>query len=155
MVKISIRANPQVKTTLLTATAANPTQLNPAPSHQPSAGSSSARSTRPKRPSLAPDPVTNSAAPSLLATSCLEQTGASPRIRSTNSACVPPQNLRKAPCPNSSSTISSFTDVRAKLSDLQRIEAVLEELEQPCCAAKGEAHCPMSQALQEAPRWSS
>ena len=105
--------------------------------------------------STLPRPVTNSAAPSLLATSCLEQTGASPRIRSTNGACVPPQNPRKAPCPNSSSTISSFTDVRAKLSDLQRIEAVLEELEPCCCAAKGDVHCPMSQALQEAPRWSS
>ena len=105
--------------------------------------------------STLPRPVTNSAAPSLLATSCLEQTGASPRIRSTNGTCVPPKNPRKAPCPNSNSTISSFTDVRAKLADLERIEAVLEELEQRCCAAKGDVHCPMSQALQEAPRWSS
>ena len=85
----------------------------------------------------------------------VEQTGASPRILSNNGARVPPQNPRKPPCPNSSSTISSFTDVRAKLADLQRIEAVLEELVQRCCAAKGDVHCPMSLALQEALRWSS
>ena len=105
--------------------------------------------------STLPRPVTNSAARSLLATSCREQTGATPRIRSTNGAWVPPQNPRKPPCHNSSSTISSFTDVRAKLADLQRIEAVLEELVQRCCAAKGEVHCPMSQARKAALRWSS
>jgi MerR family mercuric resistance operon transcriptional regulator len=40
--------------------------------------------------------------------------------------------------------------VRAKLADLQRIEALLEELVQRCCAARGEVRCPMIQALQEA-----
>ena len=43
-----------------------------------------------------------------------------------------------------------LTDVRAKLVDLQRIEAVLEELVQRCCAAKGQVRCPMIQALQAA-----
>jgi MerR family mercuric resistance operon transcriptional regulator len=43
-----------------------------------------------------------------------------------------------------------LTDVRAKLADLQRIETVLEELVQRCCAARGKVRCPMIQALQEA-----
>jgi MerR family mercuric resistance operon transcriptional regulator len=43
-----------------------------------------------------------------------------------------------------------LADVRAKLADLQRIEAVLEELLQRCCAARAEVRCPMIQALQEA-----
>jgi MerR family mercuric resistance operon transcriptional regulator len=42
-----------------------------------------------------------------------------------------------------------LTDVQAKLADLQRIEAVLEELVQRCCAARGEVRCPMIHALQE------
>jgi MerR family mercuric resistance operon transcriptional regulator len=40
--------------------------------------------------------------------------------------------------------------VRAKLADLQRIEAVLEDPVQRCCAARREVRCPMIQALQEA-----
>ncbi|NWG39552.1 MAG: Hg(II)-responsive transcriptional regulator [Hydrogenophilaceae bacterium] len=43
-----------------------------------------------------------------------------------------------------------LADVRAKLADLQRIEKVLKELVQRCCAASGEVRCPMIQALQEA-----
>lgn len=43
-----------------------------------------------------------------------------------------------------------LTDVRAKLADLQRIETVLEELVQRCCAAREEVRCPMIQALQAA-----
>ena len=36
-----------------------------------------------------------------------------------------------------------------KLADLHRIEAVLEDLVQRCCAALGQVRCPMIQALQE------
>jgi MerR family mercuric resistance operon transcriptional regulator len=43
-----------------------------------------------------------------------------------------------------------LADVRARLADLQRIETVLEELVQRCCAAREEVRCPMIQALQEA-----
>lgn len=43
-----------------------------------------------------------------------------------------------------------LTDVRAKLADLQRIEAVLVKLVQHCSAARGQVRCPMIQALQEA-----
>ncbi len=43
-----------------------------------------------------------------------------------------------------------LTDVRAKLADLQRIEAVLDELVQRCCVTRGRVRCPMIQALQEA-----
>jgi len=42
-----------------------------------------------------------------------------------------------------------LADVRAKLADLHRIEAVLEDLVQRCCAALGQVRCPMIQALQE------
>jgi MerR family mercuric resistance operon transcriptional regulator len=43
-----------------------------------------------------------------------------------------------------------LADVRAKLTDLRRIETVLEELVQRCSAARGQVRCPMIQALQEA-----
>ena len=43
-----------------------------------------------------------------------------------------------------------LTDVRDRLADLHRIEVVLQELVQRCCAARGEVRCPMIQALQEA-----
>ena len=43
-----------------------------------------------------------------------------------------------------------LADVRAKLADLHRIEAVLEDLVQRCCSARGQVRCPMIQALQEA-----
>ncbi len=43
-----------------------------------------------------------------------------------------------------------LADVRARLADLRRIEAVLQDLVQRCCAAKGEVRCPIIQALQEA-----
>ena len=36
-----------------------------------------------------------------------------------------------------------------KLADVHRIEAVLEDLVQRCCAALGQVRCPMIQALQE------
>jgi MerR family mercuric resistance operon transcriptional regulator len=42
-----------------------------------------------------------------------------------------------------------LADVRAKLANLQRIEAVLEELVQRCCAASGEVRCPIIEALRE------
>ncbi len=41
-----------------------------------------------------------------------------------------------------------LADVRAKLTDLHRIETVLKELVQRCRAARGEVRCPMIQALQ-------
>lgn len=44
-----------------------------------------------------------------------------------------------------------LTDVRARLADLQRIEAVLQDLVHRCSAAHGNVHCPMIQALQEPP----
>ena len=43
-----------------------------------------------------------------------------------------------------------LADVRAKLADLHRIEAVLQDLVQRCCTVQGEVRCPMIQALQEA-----
>lgn len=43
-----------------------------------------------------------------------------------------------------------LADVRARLVDLHRIEAVLEDLVQRCCAAHGEVRCPIIQALREA-----
>ncbi|BAP88802.1 MerR [Burkholderiales bacterium GJ-E10] len=43
-----------------------------------------------------------------------------------------------------------LADVRARLADLRRIEGVLQDLVQRCCAAQGEVRCPMIQALQEA-----
>jgi MerR family mercuric resistance operon transcriptional regulator len=42
-----------------------------------------------------------------------------------------------------------LADVRAKLAELQRIEAVLQDLVQRCCAASGEVRCPMIEALRE------
>ena len=41
-------------------------------------------------------------------------------------------------------------DVRARLADLNRIEAVLQGLVDRCCAASGQVRCPMSDALQQA-----
>lgn len=43
-----------------------------------------------------------------------------------------------------------LADVRERLADLRRIEAVLQDLVQRCCAASGEVRCPLIQALQEA-----
>lgn len=43
-----------------------------------------------------------------------------------------------------------LADVRDRLADLRRIEVVLQDLVQRCCAAHGEVRCPMIQALQEA-----
>ena len=43
-----------------------------------------------------------------------------------------------------------LADVRARLTDLRRIETVLQDLVQRCCAAQGEVRCPMIQALQKA-----
>lgn len=37
--------------------------------------------------------------------------------------------------------------VRSKLADLRRIEAVLGELVEECCAATGNVHCPLIDAL--------
>jgi MerR family mercuric resistance operon transcriptional regulator len=42
-----------------------------------------------------------------------------------------------------------LADVRAKLAELHRIEAVLQDLVQRCCAASGEVRCPMIAALRE------
>ncbi len=39
--------------------------------------------------------------------------------------------------------------VRAKLANLQRIEKVLGELVEECCAATGSVRCPLISALQE------
>lgn len=39
-------------------------------------------------------------------------------------------------------------DVREKLSDLQRIESVLQRLVDDCCASKGTVACPLIAALQ-------
>jgi MerR family mercuric resistance operon transcriptional regulator len=41
-------------------------------------------------------------------------------------------------------------DVRARLADLNRIEAVLQGLVDRCCAASGQVRCPMIGALQGA-----
>lgn len=41
-----------------------------------------------------------------------------------------------------------LVDVRAKLSDLGRIEAVLGELVEQCCRATGSVRCPLISALQ-------
>jgi MerR family mercuric resistance operon transcriptional regulator len=43
-----------------------------------------------------------------------------------------------------------LTDVRARLADLRRIEAVLQDLVQRCCVAQGKVRCPLIQALREA-----
>ena len=43
-----------------------------------------------------------------------------------------------------------LTDVRAKLANLQRIEAVLQGLVDRCCAASGKVQCPLIKALQDA-----
>jgi MerR family mercuric resistance operon transcriptional regulator len=43
-----------------------------------------------------------------------------------------------------------LADVRERLADLRRIEVVLQDLVQRCCAAQGEVRCPLIQALQEA-----
>lgn len=43
-----------------------------------------------------------------------------------------------------------LADVRAKLADLQRIERVLAELVERCCAAHGQLRCPLIATLQEA-----
>lgn len=39
-------------------------------------------------------------------------------------------------------------DVRSKLADLQRIEAVLAHLVAQCCATSGEVNCPLIASLQ-------
>ncbi|MDZ4260925.1 MAG: Hg(II)-responsive transcriptional regulator [Pseudomonadota bacterium] len=39
-------------------------------------------------------------------------------------------------------------DVRSKLADLQRIEAVLAHLVAQCCATNGEVNCPLIASLQ-------
>ena len=41
-------------------------------------------------------------------------------------------------------------DVRARLADLQRIEAALQGLVERCCAASGQVQCPLIAALQAA-----
>jgi len=43
-----------------------------------------------------------------------------------------------------------LSDVRQKLSDLQRIEAALTELVDHCAASRGKVACPMIASLQEA-----
>lgn len=42
-----------------------------------------------------------------------------------------------------------LADVRARLTDLRRMEAALQELVQRCRAARGKVCCPLIQALQE------
>jgi MerR family mercuric resistance operon transcriptional regulator len=42
-----------------------------------------------------------------------------------------------------------LADVRARLTDLHRIEAVLSALVNDCCARHGEVSCPLIAALQE------
>ncbi|MEW6694182.1 MAG: Hg(II)-responsive transcriptional regulator [Pseudomonadota bacterium] len=43
-----------------------------------------------------------------------------------------------------------LADVRARLADLHRIEAVLQDLVRRCGAAQGKVRCPLIQALREA-----
>lgn len=43
-----------------------------------------------------------------------------------------------------------LADVRARLTDLQRIETVLADLVAQCTAASGEVRCPMIASLQQA-----
>lgn len=42
-----------------------------------------------------------------------------------------------------------LADVRAKLLDLQRIEATLTVLVEQCCTAKGKVRCPLIASLQQ------
>ncbi|MDT8321717.1 MAG: Hg(II)-responsive transcriptional regulator [Xanthomonadales bacterium] len=42
-----------------------------------------------------------------------------------------------------------LADVRARLADLQRIEAVLAELVAQCSAASGQVRCPLIASLQQ------
>lgn len=42
-----------------------------------------------------------------------------------------------------------LVDVRARLSDLQRIEGALQGLVERCCAASGQVQCPLIEALQQ------
>jgi len=42
-----------------------------------------------------------------------------------------------------------LSGVRAKLADLKRIEKVLGDLVEECCAATGSVRCPLISALQE------
>lgn len=44
-----------------------------------------------------------------------------------------------------------LADVRVKLADLRRIERVLAELVERCCAATGQVRCPLIEALQQSP----
>ncbi len=41
-------------------------------------------------------------------------------------------------------------DVRAKISDLQRIEAALADLVRRCSATEGRVHCPLIEAIHQA-----
>ena len=41
-----------------------------------------------------------------------------------------------------------LADVRARLDDLRRIEGVLQDLVERCCAARGQVRCPLIAALQ-------
>lgn len=43
-----------------------------------------------------------------------------------------------------------LADVRARLADLTRIERVLTDLVERCCAASGKVRCPLIATLQEA-----
>ena len=42
-----------------------------------------------------------------------------------------------------------LADVRIKLADLRRIEQVLAELVERCCAATGQVRCPLIDALRD------
>lgn len=44
-----------------------------------------------------------------------------------------------------------LADVRDRMADLRRIERALKVLVERCCAASGQVHCPLIEALRQPP----